>query len=431
VRAALGASAWLRGGVESRLRIEHLANDFRAGATGDARALSLRTSLAAEATWRSLVVGVEVLDARAWATDNTAVNNTLVNPVDVLQAYLGLRRADVFQRGDVATLSIGRFTMNVGNRRLIARNEFRNTINNFTGVHATWRGASGRWGRAFVVLPVLRLPEGSAALRDNDPALDHTNTHALLWGLLWGAPVSQVDAALEAYVFGLHEGDGPDTPSSNRQLATAGLRLLRAPRPGRLDLEAELSVQVGRSRATTRPEDVRDLDHRAAAIHLAVGYTLPTAWPLRASLFYDQGSGDGSPDDGVQGRFDTLFGARRFELTPTGLFGALARSNLRSPGVRVEVVPARRLDGFVTWRPAWLAAARDAWTSAGLRDRTGASGTFVGHHLETRARWQVLPGNLAVEVGAACLVRGAFARNAPGGNEATSVLVYAQVTTTL
>jgi hypothetical protein len=66
-----------------------------------------------------------------------------------------------------------------------------------------------------------------------------------------------------------------------------------------------------------------------------------------------------------------------------------------------------------THRLYWLASDTDAWTTSGLRDATGRSGSFVGNQLEAYARWDVVPGNVRLEAGGAHLFAGGFIENAP------------------
>ena len=301
-------------------------------------------------------------------------------------------------------------------------------MNAFTGIDARWLGAGRHELRAFVVVPVLRLPADAGALAENRLERDRENPDALLAGVFAAAPLPS-GATVEAYVLAFRERDAADVPSADRRLVTPGVRVRRAPAVGRADYEGEVMLQAGTSRASAG--SATDLAHRAAALHLAVGRRLDLPWSPRPVLEYDFASGDGDPDDLANERFDPLFGARRFDFGPTGLYGALARSNLSAPGVRVELAPRRTVDAFAGYRLAWLASPRDAWTAAGLRDRTGASGAFVGQQLEGRVRWHVFPKNLAVELGGAYLARGAFAREAPGAPGADPLLVYTQLTGTI
>jgi hypothetical protein len=427
---ALSLPAWLHLGLEHRARFENLQHDFRSTATGNSTALSLRTLLSAELRFAPLVIGAELQDSRVYASDTTPLNTTIGDPIDVLQAYAGLRHEGLLAGGDAASLMVGRFTMDVGSRRLVARNGFRNTINSFTGVALGWTSPGRHALRAFAVLPVLRLPVDADALADNRIELDRENTDAVLWGAFFGSAPLAAAVKLEAYVFGLHERDGTDAPSAsaNRRLFTPGLRVLRAPAAGQLDFQVEAMLQLGTSRSSNKATDTTDLTHRAASLHVAGGHRFDTAWSPRVALQYDFATGDGDPGDKVNGRFDPLFGARGFDFGPTGLWGASARSNISSPALRVELAPHRIVEVAAGYRLVWLASSRDAWTTAGLRDTTGASGSFVGHQLDGFVRWHLLPKNLAFEVGAAYLARGGFATDAPDARSAAPVFVYTQFT---
>ncbi len=423
--------SWLRFGLEHRARYEHLAPDFRKEATGDASGLMLRTSLWAQARWETLVVGAELLDARAFATESTLLTTSVANPLELLQATVALRDTDFLAKGDAASLTAGRMTLDVGSRRLVARNEFRNTINGFSGVDAQWTSPYGDHLRAFFVVPVVRAPSDSDSLRDARVEYDLENPNALFFGTLFESRPLQGDLRVELYALGLRELDSNDVPSANRRLLTPGLRLHRAPASGRFDGQLELMAQVGTSRASSKPEDVGDLRHFAASMHASLGYLFDARWQPRLVLSYDHATGDVDPADDQNNRFDPLFGARRFDFGPTGLYGAVARSNVRTPAVRLEVRPHARVDGFLAHRAIWLASETDAWTTAGLRDPSGESGSYVGQQLEGRVRWHVFPRNLALELGGAALFQGRFSATAPGHKDGPSLYGYGQLTATL
>ena len=427
---ALGLPPWLRVTLEHQGRFEHLAHDFRATATGDATALSLRTLLKAEARGASLSATVELADARTIATDATPLNTTHVDPLDLLQLHAGLTRSDLLVPGDKLEARAGRITIDLGTRRVVARNRFRTTINAFTGLDATWTSAAQDVARGFVVVPVTRLPSDPAAVRDHTFELDEENLDALLWGLAYAARPLPAATRLEGFVVGFHERDG-DLATRDRQLATASLRCYRKPAPRTVDFDVELLPQLGTARATTAATDVTTLDHRALSTHAELGYSPALGGKPRVALLHDFATGDRDPADGVMGRFDPLFGARRFDFGPTGIYGPFARSNLNSPGLRVTATPAARLEAMATYRLFWLAAARDAWGPAGVSDPTGAAGRFVGQQLEAQLRWSPVPGTVAVEGGGAYLRRGRFARTAPDGRDDPATYLYLQLNLTL
>ena len=129
----MGLPEWLRVAGEQRTRYETLDGQFRAGRQGGDQALALRTSLTAELNTHPVGLFTEILDAREYLTDvGSPIDNTMVNPLEVLQAHVRWEAADLIP-GGTNTLKLGRETLDLGNRRLVARNAFRNTINAFTG----------------------------------------------------------------------------------------------------------------------------------------------------------------------------------------------------------------------------------------------------------------------------------------------------------
>ncbi|MDX2011446.1 MAG: alginate export family protein [Myxococcaceae bacterium] len=417
--STLDLPAWVALSLEHRTRLEHLDDDPRAPTPSPRTAISLRTLLKLELTPGPFRGALELADSRAWANDPALLNDRLVNPLEPLNAHVGLALGAL-------RLDLGRHTIDLGSRRLVARNDFRNTINAFTGLDASYR-RSGHAVRAFAVVPVIREPRAGPALVRNDVVLDRENFDALLVGLAWAAPPSRaftVDAAL----VGLVERDG-FTASSDRRLVTASFRLLRPPSPATVDGQLELFGQAGVVRATTAPTDTTDRTHLAASLHATVGYTAQAPLQPRLAALIDLATGDDNPGDGRSTRFDPLFGARRFEFGPTGVWGLLSRANLVSPGVRLLLQPTPALELFAAWRPAWLWSRHDAWAATGL---TGSDAQpFLGHHLEGRFRWTPPDSLFTFDTGLAAWLAGPFALETPVGRSAPSLYGYAQVTVVL
>jgi len=422
--AAQGAGGDFAVRAEHRMRFEYLAPDFRAG-VGNVTATSLRTLVGVAWSTGPFSVEFEGADSRVYASDGAPLNATHANAFDVLAGHVTVRAPDVTASGDAFTLRAGRLTKDLGSRRLVARNVFRNTINAFTGLEVAWTRPGGMALEAFALVPVTRRPTAAAELADNEIERDRENADALLSGMV-AAKTTSAGVALQAYVLGYHERDG-DVASANRRVYTPGARIVRAPRAGRFDFQIEAMGQIGTSRASSAPADVTDLSHRAYSAHASLGYRFTGALAPRIALHYDVASGDADPTDAVNQRFDPLFGARAFELGPTGFYGALARSNLSSSAVRLEGAPGGSFDVMVSYRLAWLASARDAWTTAGARDATGDSGRFLGHQLDARVRVRPPVTGLALELGGAALLPGRFARDA-GAMDGTTTYFYTQIT---
>jgi hypothetical protein len=142
-----------------------------------------------------------------------------------------------------------------------------------------------------------------------------------------------------------------------------------------------------------------------------MGYTFDLPFDPRVLIQYDYATGGN--DGRTTNSFDTLYGARRWEYGPTGIFGPFGRNNINSPGARLFLVPHRDLTSFIAYRAVWMANATAPWAIAELWDPTGKSGDFLGQTVEFALRWDP-HDNLAFEVGWETLIKGEFAKNAPG-----------------
>ena len=117
------------------------------------------------------------------------------------------------------------------------------------------------------------------------------------------------------------------------------------------------------------------VDHFAYTLTLKSVYiNLP--WSPRFLAQYTYASGTRTPGGSESGTFDPLFGARRFDLGPTGNFGAFARSNISSPGWRLIVQPASNWTAQVKQRVWYLAEASAVYVGGLLQDSTGGAGNY-------------------------------------------------------
>jgi hypothetical protein len=186
---AEGRPSWLAGGGKHRIRYETLDGQFRARRTGGDQALALRTSLAVELRTNPVQLLSEMLDARQCLSDSgSPLDTTMVNALEVLQAHLRWKADDLIP-GGTNTLRIGRETLDLGSRRLAARNAFRNTINSFTGADWLWAANGGGSVRAFWYLPGQRLPADFDSLLDNKIVADTQGFGQQFWGV-YGNPAN-------------------------------------------------------------------------------------------------------------------------------------------------------------------------------------------------------------------------------------------------
>lgn len=407
IATAIDGPGWLSLTGSYRLRYEHMDNTFRIVGPDQDELLVSRLRLHARATGDRYYGGIEIQDARAWLhQDLTPVGTDDVNVLEPLRLYVGYRT-------DKLDVQVGRITMDVGSRRLVARNRTRNTTNGFTGINVRWMLPEGRGLQAFVTMPVARLPNNLERdrLRNNEFDLDQEHKERVFWGLYLSGVRLPAAVDTDWYLLGIKEEDRPGLPTRNTDFLTVGLRLRKAADTWAFEFES--AFQFGTTRATILPSDVTDLDHRAWFAHAELSRNLPGGWKPELILRMDYASGDEDPEDGEFNRFDTLFGARRWEFGVTGIYGVFARSNIVSPGLGIRMKPHPAFDMRFDYRPAWLASDRDFLPTALLRDPDGNSGSFVGHQFEARLRWVPRSANLSVDLSAAYLRKGEFLENVP------------------
>ena len=390
--------------LEMRARIEAIDGQFRpAPAPASDRVLLLRTALFAEYDAGPVRVGGEVVDARGYFEKRrSSAGTTEINALEPIQAYVAT------DLSHIAMAKAGRFVLNLGSRRLIARNNFRNTTNAFTGVQGVF-GTDALGATAFWTVAQTRLPTDIDGLRDNRIVLDRERGSPHLFGVFAHGKTNV--GTVEAYGYRLAENDSRDIATRNRHLWTVGARVVRPPATNAWDYELEAIGQGGRARATAAAADRTDRAVHAGYVHATVGRTLPGAWQPRVAVLADYATGERSGRSIT--RFDTLFGARVFEFGPTSLFGAVQRANLVSVELLGEAKPDRRSDILVAARPLFLASATDSFSATGVIDRGGAAGSHAGTQIEARYRRFLVPDMLRVTIGGAYLAKGRFLRDAP------------------
>ncbi len=395
--------------------------------------LELNAQLFAEYDTGPVRIGGEIIDARAYfqRRGSSSIGTTEVNAFELSQAYLGFDLEDAAGAGSVSTVTAGRFTQNVGSRRLVARNQFRNTINAFTGVAYDWQNAENDRLRLFYTLPHYRLPDDRAGILSNSIAFDHEGTDTQFFGGIF-TKAGVLGGICETYGYGLLERDSGSQlegiQTRDRRLFTPGFRLYSVPEVGRFDHEVEMIGQIGVARNTAAITDVTDVPVRAYFFTASAGYTFDLPWAPRIMAHYTQASGD-SRNPNNYTRFDTLYGARRWDYGPTSIYGAVQRANLVSPGIRFEISPDPVWDAFVDYRALFLQNSTDSFASTGVRDRTGRSGNFAGHQVEGRVRYWLVPRSVLVDAGAAYLFKGDVLLDAPNARANTGDTIYGYLST--
>jgi hypothetical protein len=384
---------WLLFSFEQRTRFERLTNPFRLKEIGLEELLPLRTRLRLELgdITDPIRFLVEFQDSRGFFDEDALfLTPRHINENDFLQVQIQLNSGDFLGKGLESRFAAGRFTLDLGKRRLLARNRMRNTTNAFDGLYWSLASPSNWRFHAFVSRPVLIDPE----------KLDSSRSSRYFWGVYYENKRFP-KLLTDVYYLGLHEDERTVT---QHEYTTIGGRLYKNPTPGSVDYEIESTWQFGTN---------TDRNHFAHFQHAELGYVFDSLWDSRLSFHYDYASGDADPEDDTSGRFSTLFGARRFEHNPTGIYGPFFRGNLHTPGLRIVLIPLNKIELMASHRAFWLARAKDVWVGSGLQDPTGESGKSLGHNFEVRIRWRPT-GFLLVEGGYAHFFKGSFLDRVPG-----------------
>jgi hypothetical protein len=390
-----------------RTRLEALDPQFRLGFSDSDQVAALQTTVVLD--WRRAAWQVqgEIMDSRSLGNDaGSFANGTTTNTLEPIQAFVAWHHG-------ASTFRLGRVTQDIGKRRLIGRNRYRNTANSFTGADWSWTGNEGRAARAFYWVPMRPLPADQDSVLDNEHEQDRALRDSSIVGFFYQFPAFVDQHRLESYIFDASAEPARD-PAVAFDLVTAGTRAYRAPQRAQWNYEIEAVLQSGDSGGVVGGVARSDLNHRASFFHLEIGYQFDAPGAPNLMLQYDRATGDDNPSDSRIERFNTLFGPRRFDFGPTGIYGIANRSNIESPGVRLTLRAGPRWQAMLAYRSLRLESDRDGWIGSGWRDAAGAAGRSIGRHLEGNFIWEAIPDRLSVETGFAHLRAGRFAEQTAG-----------------
>lgn len=397
---------WLDLGLEYRIRYENRYNDFRRNDENidDPILLRTRAYVGIKEILDPLRFAIEVQDSRRNNGDYTRSFDTRdINQHDILQGYLELNFQDTFLgKDDLGNdrpiwVRAGRHAWEAIDRRLIARNEWRNTTNTFQGIRAQIGDKNNDWDMELLaVKPVQRFTS-------HIDEVDHAQN---FYGAIFNWRTWSEYITLEPYYLVLEQkGDkvkynsGGEALTGNtlkqaqidRKIHTAGLRAYGLVGKSGLDYDASYVKQWGhQDRLNNSDSFVAQLDHDAYAYNAEIGYSFKNPWNPRFSAFYGVASGDKNPTDGKNHRFERLFGFAR----PWSNDDYIQMENIRTPKLRLEFNPRLafldnvKVDTGFSWYR--LDSATDRWNAgANLRDQTGNSGNDLGKEFDMRVRFPI------------------------------------------
>lgn len=392
---------WLEIGLDYRIRAEYRDNDFRRGRDSIDEPILLRTRgyLAIKNILDPLRFTLEVEDARRNNSQFTRDFDTRdINYVEPIQAFAELYFDENLlgkdNLGNNRTISIraGRQAFEYVDRRLIGRNEWRNTTNNFQGVRTIIGQKNNDWQLDLLALkPIQRLTN----------QLDEVNHSQSFYGIIGDWRRWSEHITLQPYYYLLHQDgdevkydangkDASPNAKNDREIHTAGLRVYGTVGGSGWDYDANYAKQWGNQyRLNNSGQLIENLDHDAYSYNAEIGYSLNHPWKPRFSFFYGFASGDNNPTDGKNNRFERLFGFAR----PWSNNDYFQMENIRTPKIRAEFepklswLPGLKVDTGYSWYR--LDSSTDRWNGAGLRDSSGESGKDVGEEIDIRLRFPI------------------------------------------
>ena len=411
----------------SRVRFEHLDGQFRSGRKGSDQLLAMRTLIQTGVRRGALGFNLEIEDSRTYLDDSgTPLSTSFVDAVEPLQVNIELNRNPFSNLLADSRLRLGRMDLDIGSRRFVERNGYRNTINTYTGFHWTGEFKNGLQLDTFYTEPVRKLPGDRNGLDNNDIEFDRNDHSRKFWALhLQNIRLSDTIRG-ELFVYGLNDDDRSDSATLDRDVYAPGFRVRQASATGKHDFELEAAFRYGNQSTSTSPT-AEKVKVRAQMLHLEFGYTFESPWNHRVNFEYDFASGD-DKGTGTYERYERFYGTRRGDLGNTSIMGPLTRSNISAAGIRYRFSNGTT-DGRVVLKQALLDSASDSWIVAKLTDPTGQSGREIGQTFDFRVRHWLVEDRLQIELGGSVLWFGEFARNVPGGPDGSRTdYIYSQFT---
>lgn len=388
---------WLDIGLDYRLRYEYRDNDFRRGQDTLDQPLLLRTRsyLGVKQILDPLRFAVEIEDARRINSQFSDQFDTRdLNKFEPIQAYAELYWDDALgadDRGNPRSLSVkaGIHSFEYLDRRLFARNEWRNTTNTFQGLRSALGQRNNDWQVDLLALqPITRFTD----------RFDRAEEGQRLLGVIgdwrrW----SRVATVQPFYIHFRQDGERVNFDANGRPLAanqridrdihTLGVRAYGVQGRTGWDYDISYQTQWGDQERRNAAGAVTAIeDHQAYAYNIEFGYSWAHPWKPRLSASYGVATGDKNNTDGRNQRFERLFGFAR----PWSNNDYFQMENVNAPKIRIEFEPTASLKvdaGLSSYR---LDSATDRWNAANnLRDTTGNSGKALGEELDVRLRFPV------------------------------------------
>lgn len=396
---------WIDIGLQYRVRFEDRDGDLRRSVnTVDDPILSrTRAYLAVKNILDPLRFTIELQDSRIANSKFTGTSRE-VDKVDFLQSYAELYFKNSFASKRSTSVRFGRMTLDILDRRLFGRNEWRNTTNSFQGFRTIIGHKEDDWQiDAFALQPVI--------ISTNEA--NSVNKKLWLYGITTDIRKWSELVSLQGFYFKLDQQSSPLTTRKN--INATGLRAFGNVADSGFDYDFIAIYQFGNANSKKQ---------RAFASVSEVGYQFNQKWNPRVGLQYAYASGDSNPQDHDDETFETFFGTNH----SWSANNYIQLRNLNAIRPRILLKPNKKLQIDSGYSFYWLASRKDSWNYTGLRDKSGNSGKAIGQEFDLRTRYKIT-NNLESEMGYSHFISGNFTKNL--GKAKSSDFLYLQLTWSL
>jgi len=403
---------WLDVGLDYRFRYEYRQDDIRRNQLGLDQPLLHRTRayLGIKEIADPFRFAVELTDSRRY-NSGFVRDNRDVNEFEPTMLYAELYLASLLGHdglGNPRPLSVraGRMNFEFLDRRLLGNNQWRNTPNTFDGFRATLGREENDWQLDLLaVQPNLRLKYN----------VDEPTEGQWIFGAIGHWRGWSDSITLEPYYLMLRQaatGATRNQPTAQLEREVHSLALRGYGRVGQtaFDYDFDAVYQFGYQNTATGSQATR-----AFGLTSEVGYTFTHSWKPRLSAFYGYATGDRNPNDNQNERFERFYGFAR----PWSANDYIVWENISTPKVRLDFQPHKKVRVDAGHSFYWLASDTDRFNNlratggpdSAYRDRTGRSGSYIGHEFDIRSRHQVT-SKAEVTVGYSHFFAGGFTRSA-------------------
>jgi hypothetical protein len=396
---------WIDAGLQYRVRFEDRKNDFRRLVdVEDAPVLSrTRAYFAIKDIIDPLRFSIELQDSRK-AHSKFPQDGSDVNKLDFIQAYAELHFKDVFGSKRPVSVRAGRMSFEVLDRRLVARNEWRNTSNSFQGFRTIIGKNENDWQiDSFALQPLQILSEET----------DHRINGQWFYGSILNWRRWSDIITLQPFYFRLDQNQTKTLTKKN--VNSPGIRAYGLIGKTNFDYDLIGVYQFGQNGTQS---------NHAYGYVAEIGYSFDHKFKPRLSVNYGYGSGDQNPTDNQNQRFEKFFGFGR----PWSSSDYLQWENIESLKARIELKPTKLLKFDAGYSSYKLASSTDRWNKANLRDKKGLSGDSIGNEIDSRIIYKITP-NLEGNIGYSHFTPGRFTKEV--GRDKPSDFVYLELTWSL